>query len=249
VHQQHRVPELMSPTGGTRTVCSPSLALAGTGEMRLGMATSKDADTLNKKYLEKADLVFLGDSIVAGIPPSLHRHYFQNFGVSGACVDDVLSLVRSPKFQADCASRVKVLIMCIGTNNLWKDPVDVVVSTLMSSVELLCNRHCDANVVLLGVLPRGDSDFNRTKKLIADFNRQIKYHCRVSLGELTSRVHFTDIGDKFLDNNGELLGDLFLVDKLHLSSNGYCVFMGEIAPLLDHLMKPHAAAAIQPPAL
>ena len=77
------------------------------------MATSKDADTLNKKYLEKADLVFLGDSIVAGIPPSLHRHYFQNFGVSGACVDDVLSLVSTSFCVSIIISTTTVVYHCL----------------------------------------------------------------------------------------------------------------------------------------
>lgn len=61
---------------------------------RLGLATTKDTVLINKAMIQRAQVVFLGDSIVAGIPPRLQRHHFQNFGVSGSCVEDVLTLVK-----------------------------------------------------------------------------------------------------------------------------------------------------------
>eukprot|EP00656_Telonema_subtile_P014342 TRINITY_DN17336_c0_g1_i1.p1 TRINITY_DN17336_c0_g1~~TRINITY_DN17336_c0_g1_i1.p1 ORF type:complete len:885 (-),score=222.31 TRINITY_DN17336_c0_g1_i1:62-2716(-) len=204
---------------------------------RLGLATTKDAVLINKANANLADLVFMGDSIVAGIPPQLQRQHFQNFGVSGSCVEDVLSLVRSPKFASDCAAQVKVFVLCIGTNNLWKDPVDVVVQKMIQSVRVLCNNYAEMQLVVLGVLPRGDQDFAKTAKQIASFNRQIRYHCRSSLGEVTNRVNFIDIGAKFLDRTGMLIADLYLMDKLHLNADGYCVFMGEIASLVDQLLE------------
>ena len=59
--------------------------------------------------------------------------------------------VSSPKFAKECATMVKVLVLCIGTNNLWKDPVDVVVQKLMDAVRLLCTNYTQAHLLLLGV--------------------------------------------------------------------------------------------------
>eukprot|EP00658_Telonema_sp_P-2_P041865 TRINITY_DN29990_c0_g1_i1.p1 TRINITY_DN29990_c0_g1~~TRINITY_DN29990_c0_g1_i1.p1 ORF type:complete len:314 (+),score=73.29 TRINITY_DN29990_c0_g1_i1:106-1047(+) len=226
---------------GNNGICGglPKVGVMHNGDQNgsvLGLATTKDALVINRAMLTLAELVFLGDSIVAGIPPQLQRHHFQNFGISGSCVEDVLSLVRSPKFVCDCAAQVKVLVLCIGTNNLWKDPVDVVVQSMMQSVRQLCSTFTQTRLVVLGLLPRGDSDFDKTAKQIASFNRQIRYACRESLGPLAERVSFVDIGTKFLDRGGNLIGDLYLMDKLHLSSDGYCVFMGEIAPTVDQLL-------------
>lgn len=71
----------------------PALERQSSNGTRLGLATTKDASLINKAMMSLAELVFMGDSIIAGIPPYLQHRHFQNFGVSGSCVEDVLSLV------------------------------------------------------------------------------------------------------------------------------------------------------------
>jgi lysophospholipase L1-like esterase len=50
-------------------------------------------------------------------------------------------------------------------------------------------------------------------------------------------THYLDIGDFFLDPNGEIPADL-MPDGLHLSLKGYEIWYEEMQPILHDLMEP-----------
>ena len=92
-------------------------------------------------------------------------------------------------------------------------------------------------VLLLGVFPRDPDPTGEKRKLNAAINEII---ARFDDGE---RVHFLDIGDKFLAEDGRLTKDI-MPDFLHLSPAGYEIWAEAIeAPLAELMGEPAAAGA------
>jgi len=195
----------------------------------------------NHANRHSATVVYLGDSIIMGIPSRLYRNRrSQNFGKNGACAEDLQVLSRSAKFSLECSPSIKAVVVGVGTNNLWKDPVDIVVNQIIEAIDVLCHNYKHANILVLGVLPRGDTGYNDIEALnrkIATFNRQLRHKCRHVQEDLSKRVSFLDIGYK-LSVDGQIISPLYMADGLHLSPSGYEVFMGELNKELDRILGP-----------
>jgi len=196
----------------------------------------------NKANRETAQVVFLGDSIIMGIPGHLYRgRCIQNFGKNGACAEDLQVLSRSAKFASECSQVMKVMVIGYGTNNLWKDPVDIVVNQIMEAIDVLTTNYQEIHIVVLGVLPRGDtgsiSDIDSLNRKIATFNRQLRHKVRNVMAHMSERITLMDIGVKFSEN-GKIIPEMYVADGIHVSPAGYEVFMAEIDKELTKVCGP-----------
>jgi lysophospholipase L1-like esterase len=88
----------------------------------------------------------------------------------------------------------------------------------------------DSKVLLLGLFPRRPGADNPLRDKIKQINSRI---ARLDDGK---RVHYLDIGAKFLDRDG-ILSPEIMPDYLHLSAKGYDIYAGEILPTVRRLLE------------
>ena len=114
-----------------------------------------------------------------------------------------------------------------GTNNLSirNTPEDIAhaVRVILSTLEA---KVPNAKVILLGVLPRGDSAINaKVKELNGLLEKLVD----------NNRVHWLNMWNQFADSNGQIKTDLFHADGVHLVEKGYQVWQQTMELLLNKL--------------
>jgi lysophospholipase L1-like esterase len=184
------------------------------------------------------DLLFMGDSITdfwrntegryAGA--SVQEEYFghwkvANFGIAGDTTEGVL--YRLDNGEGTGFSPQAVMLM-IGTNNTRRNTAEEIAEGV-GAVVLSLERHFpDAEILLLGVFPRGGVD-DPVRETIAEINGIIS---RLDDGET---VHYLDIGDVFLDAEGNI-PESVMSDGLHPSTEGYRRWAEAVETPLTRLM-------------
>lgn len=68
--------------------------------------------------------------------------------------------------------------------------------------------------------------FNDANQKIAKF---ISHH---------KKCHYIDVASQMLDENGEVLQDIFVEDKLHMNAKGYTIWTGVLKPVLQIANQP-----------
>jgi beta-glucosidase len=86
----------------------------------------------------------------------------------------------------------------------------------------------EAKILLLGVFPRGAAN-DPLRTTIADINRII---ARLDDGD---RVHYLDIGEKFLDQEGNIPKDV-MSDGLHPTAKGYEIWAEAVKAPIENLL-------------
>jgi lysophospholipase L1-like esterase len=195
------------------------------------------------------EVVFLGDSITdafagsAGAPVWDARIAPLNaadFAIGGSTTQNVLWQIDHG--QLDGISP-RVVVVMIGTNNfglLGESPELIAggIDTLVADVQA---HQPQAQVLLLGILPRGTSPADPFRGGIAATNRMIS-----QLGAARN-VTYLDIGGAFLQPDGSISGQV-MPDYLHPSTLGYEIYATSILPSLHALLGPPAVPST-PPAL
>ena len=125
----------------------------------------------------------------------------------------------------------RAVVLMIGTNNLGSKqaPADVAAG-VSAVVQTLRHKLPHAQILLLGVFPRGHEANNHFRVEIKEVNDQI---AKLDDGK---HVHYLDIGDKFLEPNGELSKEI-MPDYLHLSAKGYDIWGKTIKGDLEKLVQ------------
>jgi len=96
-------------------------------------------------------------------------------------------------------------------------------------VQTVRKRSPGSKVLLLGIFPRDEKE-SRTRLTIASINQEIE-----ALDD-GSRVHFLDIGNQFLDGDGNIPSEI-MPDKVHLSAHGYDLWYKAMELVLPELMR------------
>ncbi|MBI3861591.1 MAG: hypothetical protein HY290_06820 [Planctomycetia bacterium] len=86
----------------------------------------------------------------------------------------------------------------------------------------------ESNILLLGVFPRGAAN-DPARTTVAEINQKI---AKLHDGQ---KVHYLDIGPKFLDADGAIPRDV-MTDALHPSTKGYEIWAEAVAEPLTKLM-------------
>jgi lysophospholipase L1-like esterase len=95
-------------------------------------------------------------------------------------------------------------------------------------VETVHEKLPDTKVLLLGVFPRATKG-HRERKGVEEINRII-----ARLDD-APKTKFLDIGDKFLDEHGEIPDDV-MPDKLHPTPKGYDIWYDAIHSVVEEMM-------------
>ncbi len=204
----------------------------------------RDADGRETKYAaqhkaqceavlaQNPELVFIGDSITARWPATLLQETFGNYrpvnlGVGGDRVQNVLWRVLNGVLDQ---VRIKVIVLLIGTNNLSNQftPEEVVegIDRLMKALQ---EKTPDSKILLLGILPRGDSIRNPSNELVRQVN------AKLALQADNQKVFFLDVGHALVEPDGSISKEV-MPDKLHVALPGFVRMLDAMRPLLNQLL-------------
>ncbi len=185
-----------------------------------------------------AQVLFMGDSITdfwrntegafAG-KPVLDKHFGQwkiaNFGIAGDTTQGVLYRLQNGEGRGFSP---RAIMLMIGTNNTARNTAPEIAEGIGAVVLELQKDFPQAKILLLGVFPRGRAN-DPLRAVIADINRSIaKLHDG-------NRVHYLDIGAKFLDAQGNIPQDV-MSDGLHPGPKGYEIWAEAVREPLTALV-------------
>jgi lysophospholipase L1-like esterase len=181
----------------------------------------------------EVDVLFVGDSITEGWPRSLwEKHYAPlgaaNFGIGGDMTDNLLWRLHN---GATGNLAPQAVVLMIGTNNLGirQDSPEQVAAGIEAVVSELLGSFDEAEIILLGLLPRNESADSEMRVSIVEVNRLIS-----ELGS-RERVSFHDIGAAFLQADGSI-STAIMADFLHPTEKGYAVFAEQLDPILESVL-------------
>jgi lysophospholipase L1-like esterase len=185
------------------------------------------------------DVLFMGDSITdfwrntdgpyAG-KPVLDKYFgdlkVANFGIAGDTTQGVLYRLQNGEGKGFSP---KVVMLMIGTNNTMQNNAAEIAEGIGAVVQELQKDFPKAKILLLSVFPRSTPD-DPVRETIAEINNKIsKLHDGY-------RVHYIDIGSKFLDDKGFIPNDV-MNDGLHPTTKGYEIWAEAVKDKLFTLMK------------
>jgi lysophospholipase L1-like esterase len=200
----------------------------------------KDQDR-HQQFLEQAkeggiDVLFLGDSITDWWPKLGEESWRRlvdykpaNFGVSGDRTEHLLWRITHGELEG---INPKVVVILIGTNNIGNfedERPEWIASGIKQIVATVHERLPAARVLLLGIFPR-DGKESAGRKIAREVNEVVR---GLDDGDKT---RFLDIGESFLDRDGNILPDV-IPDQLHLVAKGYEIWLEKMTPLLSEMMR------------
>lgn len=184
------------------------------------------------------ELLLMGDSITdfwrntegafagAGVLEEYFGHWkIANFGIAGDTTQGVLYRLQNGEGEGFSPSAVMLMI---GTNNTARNTAAEIAEGIGAVVLELRRDFPGAQILLLGVFPRGAAD-DPVRDVIAEINERVS---RLDDGET---VHYLDIGDVFVDENGEIPASV-MSDGLHPSTQGYRLWADAVREPLARLM-------------
>ena len=214
---------------GPNTAIIPSLSPQFQAKHKANLQVAQQGD---------AELLLMGDSITdfwrntegafAGKP--VFDKYFgkwkvANFGIAGDTTQGVLYRLQNGEGRGFMP---KAVMLMIGTNNTARNTAGEIAEGVGAIVLQLQKDFPSAKILLLGIFPRGRAG-DPVRATIADINSRIaKLHDG-------TRVHYLDIGEKFLDANRNIPADV-MSDGLHPSAKGYEIWGEAIIEPLTKLM-------------
>ena len=169
-------------------------------------------------------IVFVGDGLAAGGHWSewLPEYDVTNLGVSGNTTDEVIASLDAVVLLAPDA-----IVIHVGTNDLgWRKSDEYVVRNLETILYRLRKALPGTRLLVLSVFPR-DRDFAET---IRSINRHIRQYAP------TQHAQYLDLWPALAQPDGEITPD-FSEDHLHLTPEGYQVWLAELRPGLEMLFE------------
>jgi len=195
----------------------------------------------NLEVAKKGDsnVLFMGDSITdfwrnadgpyAG-KPVLDKYFghmkVANFGIAGDTTQGVLYRLQHGEGQGFSP---RAVMLMIGTNNTGRNTAAEIAEGIGAVVLELQKSFPKAKILLLGIFPRSTPN-DPVRATIAEINSII---AKLHDGD---RVHYLDIGAKFLDASGAIPKDV-MSDALHPSAKGYEIWAEAVKGPLENLMK------------
>jgi lysophospholipase L1-like esterase len=185
-----------------------------------------------------AELLLMGDSITdfwrndsgpfAG--KQVLEKYFgkwriANFGIAGDTTQGVLYRLQNGE---GAGFSPKAVMLMIGTNNIGRNSGEEIAEGIGAVALQLRKSFPDANILLLAVFPRAAAN-DPMRMTIAEINQKV---AKLHDGQ---KVHYLDIGAKFLDADGNIPRDV-MSDALHPSTKGYEIWAEAVVEPLTKLM-------------
>ncbi len=193
-----------------------------------GEATRQNL-VLERAGASHAQVVLIGDSITEGwegAPDQLHAlvglRSAANLGVGGDRTQHVLwRLEQAPLIGI----QPKVIVLMIGTNNIYDDSAEDIVAGIRAIVALMSAQCPHAGILILDIPPRGvPLDSARAK--ITQINTLLA-QC-----QWPANARFVCVSGQFLDT-ASTIDPTVMPDLLHFSQKGYAIWAASIKPELD----------------
>lgn len=165
-------------------------------------------------------IVFIGDSHVQGLAvSSVHKHS-ENFGIGNDTTYGVIQ--RLPKYQK--LDEVKTVVLSIGFNDLrYRDNSDIV----KNIVYILNHFSKDTKIVLNAISPVGAAKHALYNERILYLNAQYKL-----LSQSYQNVTYVNAFESHINIKGFLPQKYLLSDHIHLSEEGYKIWINVLSALL-----------------
>ncbi len=151
-----------------------------------------------------------------------------NFGIGGDKTEHVLWRITEGKELEGITPKAAVLM--IGTNNMGANNAEQIADGITAIVAELRKQKPDMHILLLGVFPRAKDGTDERRAKIKDING------RAAKLDDGKKVHYLDIGEKFLEKDGSLSKDI-MPDYLHLSEKGYTIWAEAINDQVEKMLK------------
>ena len=207
--------------------------------------------TIHEALLKQAeanksvDLLFLGDSITQSWhdtgKDTWERFYVPrrvlNFGIGGDRIQNLLW--RLDHGEVD-GLKPKVVVLLIGTNNIGRNSNEEIAAGVKATVDRLRAKLPESKVLLLGILPRGES-VDKTQAAAPADPRPAAINAIIRKLDDGKLIKYLDISKVFLDGDGRIPRSL-LPDFLHLGRPGYRAWADAMEPTLWDMLegKPQA---------
>jgi lysophospholipase L1-like esterase len=192
-----------------------------------------------------SEVLFMGDSItdfwrntdggMAG-KPVLDKYFgnlkIANFGIAGDTTQGVLYRLKHGEGQGFSP---RAVMLMIGTNNTGRNSSAEIAEGIGAVVLELQKDFPKAKILLLAVFPRSTAN-DPVRQTLGEINTIIS---KLHDGD---RVHYLDIGAKFLDANGNIPREV-MSDALHPTTRGYEIWAEAVKEPLEKLLKVEAAVS------
>lgn len=178
------------------------------------------------------ELVFIGDSITVRWPAEFLEKKFgafrpANLGMAGDGVQNVLWRLQN---GIPDMIHAKVIVLLIGTNNITaRQTPDDIAQGIGSLLKAIQEKALKSKILLLGILPRGESIKEESNEKIRQTN------AKLALLADNRLVFYLDVGDKLVEPDGSISKDV-MPDKLYVAMPGYIRWMDAMKPTLDTLL-------------
>ncbi len=187
-----------------------------------------------EKKRGKVDLVFIGDSITQsweGPGKAVWKEFYSNrkavnLGFSGDRTEHVLWRLQYGNLKG---IQPRVAVVMIGTNNTghsMQDPKEVA-EGVRAVLDLIQERTPKTKILLLGIFPRGRTQFDSGRLNNIAINQIIRRY-------QDERVRYLDIGSVFEEVDGSVSKEV-MPDALHLSEEGYRRWANAIESVLESM--------------
>jgi lysophospholipase L1-like esterase len=185
----------------------------------------------------EAQVVFLGDSITAGwngqkalFEKEFGQYKAANFGIGGDRTQHVLWRVENGEFEG---IKPKAVVLMIGTNNSGAadNPPEQIAAGIRNIIAAIHQRSPETKVLLLAIFPRGATEANNPGRA-----KNQAVNALIAKYDDGQKVHFLDIGAKFLKPDGTL-EKAIMPDLLHLNAASYQIWADAIREKLASLAK------------
>ena len=190
-----------------------------------------------KKKMKKIEIVMIGDSITHHFESKGKKAWNKylkplhaiNLGFSGDRTENVLWRLRNGEVEG---LSPKLIMLMIGTNNTGhrKEPPEETAAGIKEILRELRARMPEAKILLLAIFPRDERPDGEKRKQNDAINAIIK-----DFADAKNIFHL-DIGDKFLDDNGNLKKNI-MPDALHPNGDGYQIWLDAMMPVVEKLLK------------
>jgi lysophospholipase L1-like esterase len=179
----------------------------------------------------KADLVFIGDSITARWPSELlqaryGKHRPVNLGIGGDWIQNVLWRVLHGVLGK---ASPKVIVLLIGTNNLGGFTPDEVAEGIGRLLRMIHEQTPASKILVLGILPRGLSVRDPLNDKVREVNAKL---APMADGKT---VFFLDVGHALVEPDGTI-SPAVMPDRLHVATPGFVRWLDAMGPTLDNLL-------------
>jgi lysophospholipase L1-like esterase len=199
---------------------------------------TKRHEKLNDEVRRRRDeikLLFIGDSITdawSGPGTEQWNKRFAprgavNLGIGGDRTQHVLWRLENGNIEG---LHPKAAVLMIGTNNSNgnDNTAEEIADGIKAIVAKLRKELPEMKILLLAIFPRGEKPNPQREKNA----KASKLASEVADGKM---VHYLDIGDKFLNEDGTLSKEI-MPDYLHLTPKGYAIWAEAIEPKVAELM-------------